>query len=243
MTQRNGHKSVRGNILFLILLAVVLFAALSYAVTSSMRGGGKDAGNENAELGAAQILQWFSAIDAAVMRMEMNGIKYEDMSFIYNAKYYGGNALNNYMNNTRCTSDSCRIFKPDGGVVAPPDFAKYGTPDPTGAVLGSEVAPGSAVLFMAQWPGAGTSLNDVVVYLYYIKPEICTAMRAKLNQTAVPTIAGSAVNGHIVANWDNPGVTFTTNASVLYGTDTFVGALSGTGNGQYCFIRHVVIKR
>ena len=79
----------RGNILFLILLAVVLFAALSYAVTAAMRGGGtKSAGSESAELAAAEILQWFTAVDNAVMRMNLvGGIAYEDISFVYDAKY------------------------------------------------------------------------------------------------------------------------------------------------------------
>lgn len=236
------HKQIRGNILFLILLAIVLFAALSYAVTSSMRGGGRDAGSENAELGAAQILQWFTAVDNAVMRMELSGIKYEDMSFVYDGKYYGGNPLNNYMNNTRCTSDTCRIFKPDGGGVAPPDFLKYGTKDPTGA-SGSSLSPGGAVLLMAQWPGAGTDLNDVTVFLYYISIDVCTAIRNKLSQSITPVVGGTPVYGHVAADWDNPAYIYTTNANVLYGKDTNVGSFGGTGNGRYCHIHHVAIKR
>lgn len=66
-------RSQRGNILFLILLAVILFAALSYAVTSSMRGGGNNAAKESAQTEASHILNYFTQIDTAVQRMMMTG--------------------------------------------------------------------------------------------------------------------------------------------------------------------------
>ncbi|MFZ5695163.1 MAG: hypothetical protein ACOY4N_05905 [Pseudomonadota bacterium] len=40
----------------MILLAVVLFAALSYAVTSSIQGGSKDGSSENIRTQAALIV-------------------------------------------------------------------------------------------------------------------------------------------------------------------------------------------
>tara|TARA_B100000686_G_scaffold327900_1_gene387276 strand:+ start:2215 stop:2541 length:327 start_codon:yes stop_codon:yes gene_type:complete len=64
--------NAQGNALFLILIAVALFAALSYAVTNSGRGSaGVD--REQAEIYASQILQQASALEAAVMRLTITG--------------------------------------------------------------------------------------------------------------------------------------------------------------------------
>ena len=62
----------RGNILFLILLAVVLFAALSYAVTSQ-RDGGKNASGESAKSHASALLQYAALVENTVHRMVMVG--------------------------------------------------------------------------------------------------------------------------------------------------------------------------
>src|SRR5690606_535896 len=103
-------KTERGNILFLILLAVILFAALSYAVTSSMRGGGKDASEESLQLAASDMLQWLASLDAAVMRMHLGGgYAYEDISFRYERLNYDGGTVPAAFNNSRCTTNTCRI--------------------------------------------------------------------------------------------------------------------------------------
>lgn len=237
-------RNSRGNILFLILLAVVLFAALSYAVTAAMRGGeGKSAGSESAELAAAEILQWFAAVDNAVMRMHLvGGIAYEDMSFGYDAARFDGTALPNYMHNTRCTSDNCRIFKSAGGGVAPPDFNKYSTPIPTGWI-DTSLDAGLMYSNMQQWPGAGSDKNDVVLYIHGIKPEVCAAFNRQIGLTAIPGRTGTHVSGNFVSQWDAAAQTFTSNVNAIYGKDSFANGNSGSGSGLFCYIWHVVIKR
>jgi hypothetical protein len=61
-----------GNVLFLILIAVALFAALSYAVTQSTRGGG-NANDETSKIDAALISQYSTSLNLAVMRMNITG--------------------------------------------------------------------------------------------------------------------------------------------------------------------------
>lgn len=71
----------RGNILFLILLAVILFAALSYAVTSSMRGGGKGASGEKLETTYAELSNIFALAQGTYPRLrQIGGCSLTDMA-------------------------------------------------------------------------------------------------------------------------------------------------------------------
>lgn len=107
-------KRERGNILFLILLAVVLFTALSYAVTQSMRGGGNDASKEVAQGKAADLMNYFVSLDTAVQRMRLDGIADYQLNFYYQSD---SNFVFGTFDNTNCTDDRCRVFSPGGGNV------------------------------------------------------------------------------------------------------------------------------
>lgn len=100
-----------GNILFLILLAVVLFAALSYAVTSSMRGGGKDMSAEAAQSSAAQILNTVNLIGATVQRLQLvNNCRDTEINFANNFVRPAS-----YVNNNSPEDKRCNVFDPAGG--------------------------------------------------------------------------------------------------------------------------------
>src|SRR5690606_14672174 len=62
-------QSESGNVLFLILIAVVLFAALSYAVTQSTRSGGGGASQETSLISSANVTQYPASIRTAILRM------------------------------------------------------------------------------------------------------------------------------------------------------------------------------
>ncbi|MGM0422525.1 MAG: hypothetical protein ACQEQL_05435, partial [Pseudomonadota bacterium] len=69
-----------GNALFLILIAVALFAALSYAVTQSGRGGG-DTDREQEMILLGEVHNQIAAFQQAIQRMRViNGVAPQDIT-------------------------------------------------------------------------------------------------------------------------------------------------------------------
>ncbi len=149
----------RGNILFLILLAVVLFAALSYAVTRNERGQVKDVSKERAETIASQLIQNAGLIENTIMRgMTVGGIP--DYGFDLSGTY-----TTSAPNNT-CTSTACRVFSDKGGpvpsMVLPAWASEFGTDI-------------NMQFYMVTIVNVGTDLPDLVMMYRGAKQEVCDA--------------------------------------------------------------------
>ena len=103
----------RGNVLFLILLAIALFAVLSYAVTQSSRSSGRDAAAENAITDAAQITQYATLVEQTVTRLRLsNGCRDTQISFAADSDGDGNwyDADDDYHNPNAPSDFSCHVF-------------------------------------------------------------------------------------------------------------------------------------
>lgn len=74
-------RNERGNALFLILIAVALFAALSYAITQSGRGGSGGVDRETVVITAGQVVEQPAAVRTAVTRMIITGTAASSITF------------------------------------------------------------------------------------------------------------------------------------------------------------------
>lgn len=107
------YRFERGNVLFLILIAVVLFAGLSYAVTQSSRGGGST-NKETSKINAALVIQYGTILKNAVNRVSLiNGCSTEELNF----DGLDGTNLLPGTNPNSPADGSCHIFDINGGNV------------------------------------------------------------------------------------------------------------------------------
>lgn len=175
----------RGNILFLILLAVVLFAALSYAVTQSMRGGGNNASKENASLIASDILSYASLIEVETNRiMLINNIPWWNVNLgheLYRWIASGAPAPTIRGKNPNCTSSAtlqCDIFTYYDGTVAARSFAEYAQ-DGSSYNNGTPV-PGEVQFRNQGIVNVGTSAPEVMLTIFGLNKSVCDALNTRL---------------------------------------------------------------
>ena len=76
-----NNGSEKGSVIFIILIAIILFAALGYAVSNMMRGP-SNIGNETAGIYASEILTYAQSVREAVHMMRIsNGCDDSQISF------------------------------------------------------------------------------------------------------------------------------------------------------------------
>lgn len=174
----------RGNVLFMILIAVALFAALSYAVTSSNRGSGNNVSNETAAAQAAAIVQYGATLKNAVMRMMVsNGCTEATLDFSNNI-FTMTNGSTYTMAANSAAPVQCKLFYSTGGNIAPAILPPAAIDvDRTLAVNAGTPKTGHAVIRIFQVMNVGTdgpagtlSANDIVFMHMYLNRRTCLAI-------------------------------------------------------------------
>jgi hypothetical protein len=236
MTSRLHALFVRddGNALFLVLIGVVLFAALSYAVTlSTTAGGGDDAGKDSATIVSSQLIQYTTSIEQAIMKMRIDGATDTNISF-----HAAGWGHNDYQH-TPPAGDRLKVFHPAGGGIswmAPPDDANDGSVwRITGAleVTGIGTTCGAA------------SCAEIVIILPNISKSVCDTINEKMGITSgQETVAIAAIDTEFTGTYS--AVDVIGDDAMPSGTATACfegsGAGGGAASGTYHFF-HVLYPR
>lgn len=179
-------KQNNGNALFLILIAVALFAALSYAITSSGRGGG-NINKEQAEIFASEIASYASLSEQAINRMMLiNGCNEYQISF--DNPEWPSSVVARYQDSTRGamlqtppSDKSCHFFDANGGGMY--IAAKEEWLDSSNAAEFHY-----NILLFTGHPrikgfgtdtGSATSTSDLVMVFPFVKQEVCEAINKK----------------------------------------------------------------
>lgn len=252
MTMKKFKKAIRkgerGNVLFLILIAVALFAALSYAVTQSTRSGGGDAGKETSKISSAQLTQYPAGIRTSLVRMIIGGQNVDKLEFNPPADF--ANCTEYPVGQTPKAYPRC-VFYPLGG------GATYVTPSED-LVAGSTTWRFNAeneINLVGTSTGDDTSTvntADLIAFLPDITLSVCESINDELGITGIPTESGilftsteEMVNPDGATDTDITG----TGATIGSPTGTNVAELDGQPFG--CFQQpagtyvyyHVLIER
>lgn len=234
----------RGNVLFLILIAVALFAALSYAVTQSTRSGAGDTASETNLISSAQLTQYPAGIRTSVVRMIIGGVAIDDLLFNDPSDFTA--VINTDPLRRRA------VFHPQGGnatyQLAPRDVvtAQVGT-NPLGTWFYNANVQIQNIGVTNAGQAAG---NDLIAFLPNINTGICRRVNEEVGiGSAIPTDTDitAAHYGVTITNTASPSGDFpVADGPVLNGAG---GELVGQPFG--CFIAdggvnvyyHVLVER
>lgn len=227
-------RSQQGNVLFLILIAVALFAALSYVVTSTSRSN-PQALKESDRMAATEVLNYVVGVRTAVTRMLLSGVRIDLLSDEAAGRLSVDGSPYLWSYNPKCTVDSCKIYAPKGGGAIYKNFPKF-TNGPDVGWPGGYLTGGENDMVIINVEGVGSPANEVALRFVKMKPSVCNAINVINNgEPLYDWSTGSGNHGVINTDLD---------ASVL----TLSGPAAGKtiipyGDATACYLYAVIVER
>jgi hypothetical protein len=174
-------KDQSGNVLFYILLAIALIAALSYAVQQTSRSGGvAHLSDGQASTMATEILTYGNHVATAVSKLKLRGCTDTQLG-MENSVVVG------YINGLAPVDESCHVFSPAGGAitwVTPPTGMNNGTP--------WFISGRTTVHQDSGFASSNAASNvDLVMLLFGLPQALCQKINTRLGVTGIPVNDGN----------------------------------------------------
>lgn len=177
--------SQRGSVFVFLLIGVALFAALSYAISQSLRMGTDQTGSatgpsEQSTVSVSDMMQFLDALKTRVFEMtNMNHVPESKLDF-KNDVYLlsNGNEISTN-NNAACgAAATCSVFAPYGTNGLLPMLFPTAS-DHTLQSSPSLPQNGHGTVAEIELKGVGTTAPDLIFLIHGIKPNICNLYNSK----------------------------------------------------------------
>lgn len=171
------RKKERGNALIYVLLAVALFAALTFMLSRGGEEGDSTLSDEKAELYATQLISYAAQAKSAVDQMLFSGSYIDDLSFVSpsdSGTFESGSNIH-------------KVYHPEGGGLSLASLP--------GAVVSQNISDPAAGWYMGSFNNVDwtdSSSNDVILVAYQISSSVCAKINEKINgSTTIPQMNDS----------------------------------------------------
>lgn len=185
--ERERYHPERGNVFFYILIGVILFAALGFAISQSNRGSVAALDADKARLLSAGVIEYANTLAAATAQLRLRGFGDTGISF--------QNAADAAYAYDPCGDNTCMIFHLSGGGVTyqPP---ASGVNDGTGWYITGSAAVTDIGL---------TGTADLVAFLPDVGEALCIQINNRLGvgatDAAPPTDTGYATGAEFTGTY------------------------------------------
>lgn len=215
-----------GNAFFIVLLGVVLFAALMFTFSRSVRQGGENISSKHAEIAATDIVSYAQRVERTVAQLLRRNVSESDISF--------ENSFVAGYTNPDCSADDCKVFSGIPGVIyqGPPAKANDGS---DWVFTGANYVDGLG-------SGTGTADAELLIMLPNLLQSVCAQVNEYLGIAGIPEEDGGSsltkYTGSFAAAPDN--IAENGGGTALERKRT--GCFRYSGDGTYRFY-HVLIQR
>lgn len=169
--------SQTGSAFFIILIAIAMFAMLTYALSKGNRSSSTMLSSDQARLAAEEIIAYGDAIQKAVQTLRLRGCSDTQLNFTNTASKQRGGTVYTYTNGQSPADGSCHVFDIRGGKVTA-RLLTSGYVDPALLPNDGWMHSASFIITASRLQGAGTdsasaSGTDIVIWIGRLKPEVC----------------------------------------------------------------------